>query len=248
MPIENQESEFILSDPDEVEGEPLDRAAIDAVVNQPSAPLLDHPSDSESSMLAKETDAEEVASQTEQEKLRQQFEAATRLGRDVIRETSSREDRRLTPYLNQRQFSPETKEVLRNRAELTADNIIEAQRASLLLSLQAAHQIATAQLPSPRPTEVLKRGVIENESQSLQRLDQMLGASFFLAKDLIKKDRSEEVVEAARKIIAVQRRISPDQITTNSQQILQWVEKTIQSAGKRVREHRRRAETFLSGR
>lgn len=180
------------------------------------------------------------------EKLSQRFEGAAKLGRNWMSESRQREERGLAPYLNQQLFSPEYIKALRSREQLAPADIEAARNASMAISLQAADQIVLAKLPRQRPEHALKQRTLEEEIDSLQKIDSMLGAGFRRAQSMMKEGQTDQLVQEARQVIAYRQKISPDQIKTSNQQVLEWVQNTIQEAGKRVRRHRDQAKDLWS--
>lgn len=188
----------------------------------------------------KPTEQEQLIEDTEM--LRQRFEGAAKLGRSWMSESRQREDRGLAPYLNQQFFNPECIKALRSREQLTPADVEAARNASMAISLQAADQILLAKLSRQEPERALKQHTLENEVDSLGKIDSMLGAGFHRAQVMIKEDQANQLIQQARQVIAYRQKISPDQVKTSDQQVLEWVKKTIQEAGKRVRRHRDQAK------
>lgn len=180
------------------------------------------------------------------EKLPQRFEGAAKLGRNWISESRQRENRGLAPYLNQGLFNPEYIKALQNSEQLTTADIEAARNASMAISLQAADQIVLAKLPRQRPEHALKQRTLEEEIDSLQKIDNMLGVGFRRAQSMMKEGQTDQLVQQARQVISYRQKISLDQIKTSNQQVLEWVQNTIQEAGKRVRQHRDQAKELWS--
>jgi hypothetical protein len=161
-------------------------------------------------------------------------------------ESRQREDKGLVPYLNQRMFNPEDTKALRNREQLAPADVEAVRSASMAISLQAADQIVLAKLPRQGPERALKQRTLEDEVDSLGKIDRMLGAGFHQAQTMMKEGQTDQLVQQARQVIAYRQKISPDQIKTSDQQVLEWVQNTIQEAGKRVRQHRDKAKQLWS--
>jgi len=180
------------------------------------------------------------------ENLRQQFEQAAKLGREFLAESRQREKKALAPYLNQRLFNPENIKTLRSREQYSSADVSAAKHASLALSLQAADQIVRATLPRQRAEQVLKPHILEEEVDSLGKIDGLLGSGFRRAQTMIKEGRIDEVAHNARQVKAYVNKTSIENIKMNDQQAVEWAQNVIQAAGKRVRQHRVKAKELWS--
>ncbi len=253
------ESDFNLDDPvsplegvanqqaqENVENSP-DFVADPVAEAEAPSPVRDQEISEASPPSGEQQTSEQTPIDENQEQLRQQFEQARRLGQDFYAESRRRENRDLSPYLNQRRFNPEDVKALQNREQISVEDIAEAERASLAVSLQAADQVARVELPRQRAERALKRRTLEDEVDSLKKVDGMLGAGFRRTQSMIKEGRATEVVQEARKVIAYSKKTAPDKIKASDKQVLEWVQNTIHSAGRRVRKHRTNAIELLRG-
>jgi hypothetical protein len=189
---------------------------------------------------------EQVQSTENNENLRQQFEQAAKLGREFFAESRQRENKALAPYLNQDLFNAENIKTLRSREQLTPADVEAARNASMAISLQAADQIVRATLPRQRAEQALKPRILEDEIDSLGKIDGMLGSYFRRAQTMIKEGRINEVAQNARQVKAYVNKTSVDNIKMNDQQAVEWAQNVIQGAGKRVRQHRAKAKELWS--
>lgn len=180
-----------------------------------------------------------------QAELRQKLLEAAELGRGVVAESQQRQQQSLIPYLKPEAFNPKDVAALKGREQISSQDIIEAERASLTLALQAADQIARVELPRRPAGRALRPQAIQAEVDSFTRLDGILGKSFFRAKKMIEEGRANELIQEARKVIAQAEQTTPDKIEASDQEILQWVENTIQTAGQRIQGHLTRAQKLL---
>lgn len=184
---------------------------------------------------------------TEQEQLRDKFKSAARLGRDVLTETDTRKKRLLAPFLDSRQFFPEDKQALAShQGEFSAEDIEEVKRASFAISLQAASQIEEANIR--QTPQALKKDIVRDELNSLQKMDKMLEGGFRSAQRYIKEGNAAVVIQEAKKILSVKRNVPVDSVEISDQGAIQWVQDTIQSGGQRLRKQQRLAQDFLQKR
>lgn len=170
--------------------------------------------------------------QTDQEKLRREYEEAAVLGRKVIEVTRGRAIARFTPFLDAAHFLGDDIKAVDKKEEndvITPEDVKKASLKSFALSLEAATQIGeTAARMNQRQ--------VRDDPDSLEDLAKITQAGFQAQERLDKEGLHQETAAEVKAVLS--RRIEGDDktILMTDEEALEWSKKELRRTNATIRQ------------
>ena len=158
---------------------------------------------------------QEIVPPTENQRKKEAYDGAARLGRNTVNLAKQRTEQRLTPFVDPHRLPREDIAKLDNKeqAEISEEDIQQALESSFAIILETAAQVAEVKLPS---------GQVREDLESIVALGGNLKAGVKLARELGDETRQKEIIlRETRKVLARRSNVSPESLQLTDEELQQ---------------------------